>query len=331
MAKITSMGFKNLTADIYWLQAIQYIWGNALEAEYKKYLFSILDLITELNPYFESPYIIGQLLLPDYNYRYEDRSEEEQMMHIRQWEYIWLKWIKNFCDPKKVEQIFQEFDLQAIWNNPDLQNPCKSYIAPYYLAYIYFFYLNEPLKASNYYKVTSAQDDAPQGAKILAAIMQWKWWEREKSIFMFLGLAESVDAGESACKVMSQELQNIYAGISNNDIELNGGLIKAVEETRKQVFPEFNKEIEEEVLWDTKCTNFLNKAIRELNLLYVENWNRLFQQENKQWLPARTAKALYEDGYIDFLPTDYQQYENHGIIYQYNYDTERYDYSMGNY
>ncbi|MFC1798009.1 hypothetical protein ACFLY2_02490 [Patescibacteria group bacterium] len=38
----------------------------------------MIDLITELNPYFEHPYSIGQLLLPSYNERYEDLPEEEQ-------------------------------------------------------------------------------------------------------------------------------------------------------------------------------------------------------------------------------------------------------------
>jgi hypothetical protein len=38
----------------------------------------MLDLITELNPYFEHPYTIGQLLLPSYNERYEKLSVEEQ-------------------------------------------------------------------------------------------------------------------------------------------------------------------------------------------------------------------------------------------------------------
>jgi hypothetical protein len=41
-------------------------------------LYQIIDLITELNPYFEHPYSIGQLLLPSYNERYEKLSKEEQ-------------------------------------------------------------------------------------------------------------------------------------------------------------------------------------------------------------------------------------------------------------
>jgi hypothetical protein len=44
----------------------------------------MMDLITELNPYFEHPYSIGQLLLPNYNERYEKLSKEEQQKNIDQ-------------------------------------------------------------------------------------------------------------------------------------------------------------------------------------------------------------------------------------------------------
>jgi len=73
-----------LKADWYWLQAVQYIGGNALESEYKKYLFEVLDLITDLNPYFEKPYIVGQLLIPSYNQRYESLTTDEQNKYIQQ-------------------------------------------------------------------------------------------------------------------------------------------------------------------------------------------------------------------------------------------------------
>ena len=63
VAARTTFGFSNIIADKYWLQAIQYIWGNAIDSAYKKYLFAILDIITTLNPYFDHPYIIGMLLL----------------------------------------------------------------------------------------------------------------------------------------------------------------------------------------------------------------------------------------------------------------------------
>jgi hypothetical protein len=44
----------------------------------------MLDLITELNPYFEHPYTIGQLLLPSYNPRYENITEKNRKLKIIQ-------------------------------------------------------------------------------------------------------------------------------------------------------------------------------------------------------------------------------------------------------
>lgn len=70
--KMVSGGFDNIVADFYWLSAIQYIGSNAIGSEYKKYLYSMLGLVTDLNPYFTFPYQIGELLLPSYNERYEN-------------------------------------------------------------------------------------------------------------------------------------------------------------------------------------------------------------------------------------------------------------------
>jgi hypothetical protein len=44
----------------------------------------MLDLITDLNPYFEKPYIIGQLLLPSDGDRNEDFTEEEKKLNTKQ-------------------------------------------------------------------------------------------------------------------------------------------------------------------------------------------------------------------------------------------------------
>jgi len=65
--------------------------------------------------------------------------------------------------------------------------------------------------------------------------------------------------------------------------------------------------------------------------LYISLGNDAFVQDHPLGLPARNAAALFEAGYIDFLPTDYQQYEDSGIIYIYNYDTGAYDYEIGTY
>lgn len=91
----------------------------------------MLDIITELNPYFESPYIIGQLLLPTYNIRYDDFSEEERMKHIKQGEYIGLKGMKFLCDTNKVDAIIQEDNFQKLSEKSNLKNPCKTVSIPF--------------------------------------------------------------------------------------------------------------------------------------------------------------------------------------------------------
>jgi hypothetical protein len=333
-AKKTAFWFKNLRADLYWLQTIQYIWWNAISSDYKKYLFIILDLITELNPYFEHPYIIWTLLLPDYNARYEDLNEDEQNKHIIDWEKLWLKWVENFCNLEKINLIKNEDDLLKIWskdeNNP-YKNPCESYTIPYYLAYLYYFYKNDPINASIYYKIASANTDSVEWIKVMAALMQWKWWNREKSFFMLLNLANFIDKEDKNCNIFASELEKIWVWIFlQKNIALNDKLIESVEEARKEEFWFYDEENEEEILSSTKCVNYVNKAVRELNLAYIEEANKKFKKDNN-WNPALSAQWLFDDWYIKFLPTDFQQYEDYWIIYEYNKDTKHYDYTMWTY
>lgn len=330
-AKKTSFGFQNLKADIYWLETIQYIGWNAIHSEYKKYLFTILDLITELNPYFEHPYKIGLLLLPDYNERYEDLTDKQQNEYLNQTEKIWLKWIANFCDPEKIELIKNEANLVKIWTDEKYKNPCKSFDIPYYLAFVYYFNLNNPLEASNYYKIASAQSDSLEGAKIMAAIMQWKWGNREKSFFMFTNMAKSQDTTEEQiCATYVSELEQVWALVFDKKIKLDWKLLKQINTTRDQSIWKYDEDQEKPLLSETECSNYVRKATRELNLYYIEQANIKYK-ENNDWKSAINAKILYNKWYIDYLPIDYQQYEDYGVIYEYNEDTWNFDYDMGKY
>ncbi len=326
----SSLWYKNLKSDIYRLEAIQYIWWNALWSEYKKYLFVMLDLITELNPYFDHPYIIGQLLLPSYNERYENLPKEEQEKNINQSVTLWMKWIKNFCDPNKIELIKNEENLQKIWTEEKYKNPCRDYNIPNYLAYIYYYYKHDPESAATYYKVASAVDDSPAWAKIMAAIMSWKWWNREKSYFMFLNIAKFIQTDDKECLQYASNLEQAWAEIFMKKwVELNWAVIQNIANSRVKIFGEFKPEKEQEVLSDTKCENYVNKAIRELNLEYVERAEaKYFKDKAKHSL---SAKVLYDEKYLDFLPVDFQQYKDYWIIYYYNTDIQNYDYKMWTY
>ncbi len=329
VAARTTFGFSNIIADKYWLQAIQYIWGNAIDSAYKKYLFAILDIITTLNPYFDHPYIIGMLLLPSSNEAYEDLWLKDKEKYTQQWVTIWEKWIANFCDMDKIELIDKEFDLQKIWNDEKYRNPCKNDMIPFSLAFVYYFYKNEPLQAAKYYKVASAIDDSLEGAKIMSAIMQWKWWDREKSIYMFLNMWRTIEPGDEACASLSSELENIMNGLKWGQLSLNGKLIADIGKARTQIFWEFNEETKELAMSDASCQNFVNKATRELNLLYLDLANTAYMEES-DWIPAKNGKELLEKWKIDHNPVDFQQYEGYGVQYEYNEKTWNFDYFTGN-
>ena len=331
-AKLGSFGFTNMLADIYWLQTIQYIWGNVIWGEYKKYLSAMMNLVTDLSPYFESPYTIGQLLLPSDSGSHDDTNNPENIKYYKQGEALWLKWVSNFCDDNKIKAIKNEDNLWEIINNEKYSNPCKSYKIPYYLAYIYYFYLKDNTQAAQYYKVVSAQKDAPPWARTLAAIMQGKWWEREKSLYMFLSLAQNTNSQDESCLFLSVRLEEIYKEIKQNNASLTWEFIRDIELYANGILPKLSQENEQELLDDTQCTNFLAKAIREINLMYLEEADSRYVSDNPDEISAMTTEKLLESWYINFIPTDYQQYEweDYGIIYEYNNEIGRFDYDMWN-
>lgn len=327
--KLTSFWFSNIKADLYWLNAIQYIWSNAIGSEYKKYLFEMIDLITELNPYFEHPYLIWELLLPSYNYRYENLSDTEINNNIDEWIKLWLKWIKNYCDLEKVNLIKEEYDLNKLWTDEKYKDPCKSHMIPYYLAYIYFYYKKNWLEAAKYYKVASANSDSLEWSKLMAALMQWKWWDREKSVLMLLNLAKNIPSSDE-CIAFSNELEKISFWIFRWQIPLSWEIIKNIEDTRNKIFNIWlDNQDDKDFLDDTKCKSYALKATRELNLFYIEQANKLYIRENNK--NSSNAKELFDKWYMDFLPTDYQQSKDYWIIYFYNKETKFYDYEMWNY
>lgn len=329
-SKLSSFWFESIKADLLWLDAIQYIGWNAISSAYKKYLFVMIDLITDLSPYFENPYAIWMLLLPDYNPRYEDISDDKNLEYVKQAYTIWLKWIKNFCDKSKIELIKKENNLQKLWSEEKYRDPCSSYKIPYLLAYVYYFHLNDPAIASDYYKIASVNTDSVSWAKVLAAIMRWKWWDREKAFLMFLSIWKSFDSGEDLfCSKYAEVLEGVWFQIFREN-KLDSTAIKYVNDSRQDIFGKFDGNKEHDIKTDSECPHYINKSIRELNLHYIESANESFKKDNL-WVSAIDAKVLYDENYIDYLPIDFQQYDDYGIIYEYNKETGNFDYNMGNY
>ena len=330
---LSSWGFQDIIADSYWLSAIQYIGSNALGSQYKAYLYAMLDLITDLNPHFTFPYQIGELLLPSYNERYEKLSPEEVRKNTDQAIQLGLKGIKNNCDAVKVEKARNEYDIAKLWTDETYKNACSDPIIPYYLAYIYYWNLHDGAKSSEYYRIASTNTDAPTGARTMAAVMQGKSGDREKAIIMLLSLAGSIEGEKNTmCKQFSSELGSALLGAFNSGATLTGRGLEQIELQRQDVV----RKLEEEWISPTHgqnvdnfCSTYLNKAVREMNLSYLEQADARYFQDKKTH--AVVPSILLQEWYINYDPIDFQQDKEDklGIEYYYNSETKNWDYRMG--
>lgn len=331
--KIASSGYASLVSDFYWLDTIQYIGSNAISASYKAYLYELTGLVTDLSPHFTYPYQIALLLLPDVNERYESISENEKDKNVQNSIKLGEKAIATTCDMKKVEAIRKRFDLETLFNDASLKNPCEDALIPYYLAYVEYWSANHPEKASEWYRVAAMNDAAPKGARIMSAIMQGKTGNREKSIIMFLSLAEGMDpSADGMCRKLTGQLRSLLVPAFSGGAKLDKKFLIAVEKARaaaQEALGEKQEEIEKTDV-SAYCSSYLNKAVREMNMAYVqEGDNRYFRETGKH---AKNAKELFDKKYLDYLPRDYQKgNDGYEIIYAWKDPIQAWDFEMGRY
>jgi hypothetical protein len=111
---------------------------------------------------------------------------------------------------------------------------------------------------------------------------------------MFLSLAKSVENENKVCMDFASSLENLGISIFiNKDISINSKIIKEIEKIRNDILGIFDQEKELEILSDIKCSNYLNKAVRELNLFYIEEANKKYIKDNNK--SSTSAKQLFEE------------------------------------
>jgi hypothetical protein len=57
-----SLGHEEMVSDFYWVKAVLYEGTEGIDRDYR-YFSSMIDLVTELDPYFQYPYIFGSVIL----------------------------------------------------------------------------------------------------------------------------------------------------------------------------------------------------------------------------------------------------------------------------
>jgi len=59
----TSLGYRELAADWTWFQAVQYYGGYRLQQHDLAYFNGLIDIVTDLDPHFQFPYIFGAVVM----------------------------------------------------------------------------------------------------------------------------------------------------------------------------------------------------------------------------------------------------------------------------
>ncbi len=331
--RLFSFGARETIADLYWIGLIQYIGGNVIQADYKKYMARIVDLVTDLSPKFSYPVEVSLILLPDSNKLYEAYSDTEVDEQRKSAINLGEKMMSQSCDPEKLKKIEQTSNLQDLLEKKELRNPCGNGMIPYYMGYVYYFNENNPAKSAEYYKIATTQDDAPEFARNMYAIMSGKWGERQKSIALFLSLAGNDKKEDSLCSDGIKQMRDILGWWDFESAVTNPSFIQAVNKLYGQITKDTlkNDANTKDNIMNNTCLSSIGKATREVNLAYIEHYDDIYFQQHQEH--ARDAQDLLKNKWIPYLPKDFQQDgdDNLEVIYFYNQETKAWDYKRGRY
>jgi hypothetical protein len=306
---IGGVGYDAAIGDSYWLETIQYIGAHAVGAEYKKYLAALLGLITDIDPRMTSAYTLGQTLLP--TLPGSDAASDE---HLAAAIALGHKGLANLCDARKLALIARRSDIPQP-ADPEVRDPCATPWIALYLGYDYYFYADEPEKALEYYKIAAAHSDAPPGVRTLATTMAADAGDPAAAARMLLSLARAPADAAPACSQMAGTLELLYDRNFRNGF-LEYSFIEPVRAAGKFVDAyEREKTPEAQV-----CREYLMRFERMVQLMHAQQADIAYSQAHSG-VHAPDADTLFRDGYLPYLPVDFQRLPN-GSSGAYVYDTE---------
>jgi tetratricopeptide (TPR) repeat protein len=138
-----SLGYREVAADMVWLQAVQY-YGDFRKGNHDlKYFRGLIDITTTLDPHFIFAYVFGALVVS------EDVGSFEEGMEI-------LK--------------------EGISRNP------QSWQLPFEIAFLNFINRRDPQLAGRYFELASRMPGAPEYTKRFAAFVYSRAGDSDSSI-----------------------------------------------------------------------------------------------------------------------------------------------------
>lgn len=233
-------------ADLVWMNSIQYVW-SVVDSTKTRYLYWLLDNITNLSLYWTYPYVFWELLIPINKNMAKNFDQEIKTKSWLESTLIWEKWKLYNCDQDKLKQILQYSwsDFYKVLNEKLqvrdwLKNPCVIHEIPWYLWFNYFYYLSNGDESGKNYQIASFNEDTPKVVSSMVAVVAWRMWQHTKS--MGLWFSQYISLYDKLLSSETQEEKDLYSSKST--------------EAQKKSFFEFELSIIERAAngyWKDKC------------------------------------------------------------------------------
>lgn len=152
--KEVALGYDQIVADVIWFQAVQYYGGFRKEEHDLAYFEGLIDLVTDLDPYFVFPYVFGAVVMS------QDMGAFDAGVRI-------LK--------------------KGMHHNP------TDWQLPFELGFLYFVDARNPDMAARYFDLASRMPGAPDLARRFAAFVYLRAGHDELSIRMWEELKRTTD------------------------------------------------------------------------------------------------------------------------------------------
>jgi hypothetical protein len=152
--KPASLGYRQLVADLTWFSAVQYYGGYRKAYHDLAYFEGLIDIVTDLDPHFEFPYVFGAVVLSQ-DMRSMDRA---------------IRLLKK-----------------GMAHNP------TAWKLPFEAGFLYYVDGQDPAMAGRYFELASRMPGGGDRARRFAAFVYSKSGHTETSIRMWEELIEQTD------------------------------------------------------------------------------------------------------------------------------------------
>lgn len=277
-------------ANFKWIELIQYIWSTTSEEKNYNFSQNILSNISKFSPYFDKIYEWWLIILPVPT-NSDPKYTEEQKKILQPSLQLAYKWMDVLCDKEKINKILTSKLDNSLWNNPQLQQPCKNWMIPYLIAFYGWQLWWDKSIAKKYYTIASMQSDVPEVSKILAIINQSQEKDDYKNTalnFTLISLWWYDQEPYKCLELANKNFEFLQSKLTTNQIKF------LINKEKDLVKPN-----EKEHQWKQTCYDMLKRWIKYTYLDFInENWKdieNLDQLLQKLWLEKVPATKEQEN------------------------------------